>query len=285
MVQPEKRWDWEIKADAVDWRLNLDNLFSYRHLIRSMVRRDFLLSFQQTILGPFWLFVQPLLTLLIYVFVFGKLIGVNTGRQLPPVLFYYSGIILWNFFNESFSAVSKTFRDNSHIFSKVYFPRIIMPISAITTQLIRFLIQLSLLIPLILYSVLFKDFSFKPGLLLLGFPLAVIGVGLISLSAGLIFSVLTAKYRDLANLVELCIRLLFFITPILYPLSSINKDFQWIVNLNPLTPLFEFSRLSLFGEGSILPAQLAYTGIFLVIAALSGIALFNKQGRKLMDVI
>src|SRR5688572_33494271 len=104
MVQPEKRWDWEIKADAVDWRLNLDNLFSYRHLIRSMVRRDFLLSFQQTILGPFWLFVQPLLTLLIYVFVFGKLIGVNTGRQLPPVLFYYSGIILWNFFNESFSA-------------------------------------------------------------------------------------------------------------------------------------------------------------------------------------
>jgi lipopolysaccharide transport system permease protein len=133
--------------------------------------------------------------------------------------------------------------------------------------------------------VIFKDFSFNPTILLLGFPVAVIGVGLISLSAGLIFSVLTAKYRDLANLVELCIRLLFFITPILYPLSFINKDFQWIVNLNPLTPMFELSRLSLFGEGSISSSQLLYTGIFLVSVASIGIALFNKQGRKLMDVI
>ena len=285
MAEPEKKWEWEIRAEAVDWRLNINNLLSYRHLVRSMVRRDFLLSFQQTILGPLWLFVQPLLTLMIYVLVFGKLIGVSTGRQLPPVLFYYSGIILWNFFNESFSGISKTFRDNAHIFSKVYFPRIIMPISVISTQFLRFLIQLSLLIPLIAYSVMLKGFEFKPSFLLLGFPVAVIGVGLISMSAGLIFSILTAKYRDLANLVDLCIRLLFFITPILYPLSSINKSFQWLINLNPLTPLFELSRLSLFGEGSISASQLLYTGMFILILGLTGIALFNKQGHKLMDVI
>lgn len=285
MVNPENKWDWEIETESTDWNLNIQNLFSYRHLIGSMVRRDFLLSFQQTLLGPAWLFVQPVFTLIIYVFVFGKLIGVDTGDQLPPVLFYYSGIILWNFFNESFSAISKTFRDNFHIFSKVYFPRIVMPISVITTQFLRFVIQFSLLIPLILYFTLFSNFEFTFGLHLLGFPIAVLGVGLISLSMGLIFSVITAKYRDIANLVDLCVRLLFFITPILYPLSFVNKQFQWIVNLNPLTPLFELSRLSLFGEGSISSFQLLYTGIFIILISSLSIFLFNKYGRKLMDVI
>src|SRR5688500_17400856 len=146
MVNPENKWDWEIETESTDWNLNIQNLFSYRHLIRSMVRRDFLLSFQQTLLGPAWLFVQPVFTLIIYVFVFGKLIGVDTGDQLPPVLFYYSGIILWNFFNESFSAISKTFRDNFHIFSKVYFPRIVMTISVIIHQFLRFVYKFSIFI-------------------------------------------------------------------------------------------------------------------------------------------
>jgi lipopolysaccharide transport system permease protein len=285
MINTENRWDWEIKADSTAWSLNLPGLLSYRHLIGSMVRRDFLLSFQQTILGPAWLFVQPIFTLVIYVFVFGKLIGIDTGRQLPPVLFYYSGIILWNFFNESFIAISKTFRDNFHIFSKVYFPRIVMPLSVISTHFLRFIIQFILLIPLIVYFAVVKDFSFSFSPRLLGFPIAIFGIALISLSMGLIFSVITAKYRDIANLVDLCIRLLFFITPILYPLSFINKDYQWIVSLNPLTPIFELSRWSLFGEGTISSIQLLYTGIFITSLCFVALYLFNKHGRKLMDVI
>ena len=285
MGETKNNWDWQIKAKTTDWNLNLRVLFSYRHLIFSLVRRNFLLSFQQTILGPVWLFVQPLLTLVVYVFIFDKLIGVKTGKQLPAVLFYYSGIVLWNFFNETFNGCSKTFRDNFYVFSKVYFPRIIMPIAVIVTQFLRFVIQLLLLIPLMLYYVIVEDVSFQFSILSFTFPLAVIGVGIISMSVGLIFSIITAKYRDVANLVDLCIRLLFFITPVVYPLSFVPENLLWFINLNPLASLFELFRLGLFGEGSVGPSQLVYPILFMLMSSILSFVLFNKLGKKLMDVI
>ena len=160
MPATTKKWDWVISPVTSDWSWNTKDLLSYRHLLIGLVKREFLLGYQQTILGPLWVVVQPILTLIIYVLVFRKLIGVSIGT-LPPVLFYFSGIVLWNFFNESFERTSNTFRDHIHLFSKVYFPRIIMPLSLLVTNFFRCLIQLSLLVIIIAYPAVFRGFSVK----------------------------------------------------------------------------------------------------------------------------
>ena len=283
-LEANKNWDWEIRADSTNWNLDLGNLFQYRHLLFSLVRRDFLLSYQQTVLGPAWLFVQPLLTLIVYVVVFGQILKINTN-QLPPVLFYYSGIILWNFFNESFNASVRTFKDNIHIFSKVYFPRIIIPTASLITHFTRFCIQFLLLIPLIIFFIYQEEFHFTWGRHILLIPVVILAIGLISLSMGLLFSVATAKYRDLGFVVELGTRLLFFITPILYPLSYVREDLRWIVVLNPLTPLFELFRVGLFGVGTVSSGELIYVGVFILLSLSLSLVLFNKYGKKLLDVI
>lgn len=284
MMVPAKWWEWEITSKSKSWDGNFKNLLAYRHLFFNLVRKDFLLNYQQTVLGPAWILFQPLLTLVTYVFVFGKLIGVPVGN-LPPTLFYFSGIILWSFFNDSFNLTSRTFRDNIHLFSKVYFPRIIIPLSVISTQLFRLFIQLVLLAFVILYYIYFKDFHVTYTKMLLGFPLAVLLVAMFSLSIGLIFSVLTAKYRDLSNVVDLCVRLLIFITPVFYPLSAVKPSLRWVVSLNPLTPLFELFRLSLLGSGVVSFSKLAYSAVIIMLAFITAILLFNKQGSKLIDVV
>ncbi len=281
----EKKWDWEITSETSNWSWDLKSLLSYRHLLASLVRKEFLLNYQQTILGPGWILVQPLLTLITYVLVFGKLIRIPTGEGVPPVLFYLSGIVLWNFFNDSFGTTSRTFRDYIHIFTKVYFPRIIIPLAGISTHFMRFLVQLLLLIFILFYYVVFKGFRINPGWALLALPLAVIGVGIISLGMGLIFSVLTAKYRDIVNIVDVAIRLLFFVTPVVYPLALVREDLRWIVKLNPLTPLFELFRLGVVGQGTVMTSDLMYSFSFMLVTFLTAVYLFNKQGSKLIDVV
>jgi lipopolysaccharide transport system permease protein len=278
------KWEWEINAKTSDWGIKLKELLSYRHLLLSLVRREFLVGYQQTLLGPVWVLFQPIITLVTYVLVFGKLIGVSIGT-LPPVLFYFSGIILWNFFQDSFTESSLTFKQNINLFTKVYFPRIVMPVSTVTMHFLRFCIQLVLLILLIVYYVVFKGFHLKltPGILL--FPVAIIGVGLISLSCGLVFSILTAKYRDLSNTVNLITRLLMFVTPVIYPLASVPGSLHWIVILNPLTSLFELFRLSLLGEGTVSIFHLSYSILFILLMFPTALWIFNKNGSKLIDVI
>lgn len=279
-----KKWEWEINAKTSDWGLHLKELLSYRHLLLSLVRREFLVSYQQTLLGPVWVLFQPIITLITYVLVFGKLIGVSIGT-LPPVLFYFSGIILWNFFQDSFTESSSTFKQNINLFTKVYFPRIVMPVSTITTHFLRFCIQFILLILLIAYYAIFKGFQLKFTMAILGFPIAVIGTGIISLSCGLIFSILTAKYRDLSNIVSLITRLLMFVTPVIYPLASVPVSLHWIVVLNPLTSLFELFRLSLLGEGTVSLPHLIYSIGFMILIFPVALWIFNKNGNKLIDVI
>lgn len=277
-------WDWEIRAKTSWGGIHLGELWSYRHLLVSLVRRDFLLNYQQTVLGPLWILFQPILTLATYVLVFGKLVRVSTD-SIPPVLFYFSGIVLWNFFNDAFGGTSNTFRDNAHIFSKVYFPRLIMPIAVVSTSFLRFLMQFALLFILMIYYYIFLDFSpyFTINSLLL--PLTVVLTGIIGLGLGLLFSVLTAKYRDIGNLVSLGLRLLMFVTPVIYPVSSVPEKLRWIVQLNPLTPLFELFRLSMFGKGTFSPIQLLYMLAFTVVVFLGSVLLFNKQGDKLIDFV
>jgi len=210
---------------------------------------------------------------------------VPIGGKLPPVLFYFSGIVLWNFFNDSFSAASKTFRDNIHIFSKVYFPRLIIPLAYMITQFLRFLIQLALLIVLLAYFIIFKGFNVSFTWYLIAVPFAIFCVGMISMSIGLFFSIITAKYRDLTNFVDIFLRVLMFVTPVIYPLSTVRPHIRWIVQLNPLSPLFELFRLGLLGEGTISWHQLLYSVIFMVFSLIATILLVNKQGGKLIDVI
>lgn len=284
MLQQENKWDWEISTKPA-WDLNIRQLIQYRHLLGNLVRREFLLNYQQTVLGPLWILLQPLLTLVVYVLVFGKLIGIPTGGNLPPVLFYFSGIILWNFFNDSFAGTSNTFRDNIHIFSKVYFPRIIMPLSQLTTQFFRLFIQLLFLILLIVYYIFFKGLHITLSVWMLAIPAAIFLTGVLSLNLGLIFSVLTAKYRDMANLVFIGIRLLMFVTPVFYSLSTVRPGLHWIININPLTPLFELFRLGWFGEGTVALVPVLYSILFIALTFSLALYLFNKQGGKLIDFV
>jgi lipopolysaccharide transport system permease protein len=278
------KWDWDNTAKTSYWGFKPSELYSFRHLLFSLVRREFLLSYQQTLLGPFWIVFQPLVTLITYILVFTKMIGISIG-SIPPVLFYFSGILLWNFFSDSFGGIYNTFRDNIQLFSKVYFPRIIMPVSFLCTHFIKFLIQLVFLLLMIIYYLIFKGLTINFGLILLAFPLAVLCVGVISLSVGLIVSVLTAKYRDIGNLITLVIRLLMFVTPVIFPLAVIPASVRWIVLINPLTPLFELFRYSLFGEGTVTILQVLYSLSFTIIILPLSLMFFNKNGSKLIDVV
>ncbi|PKV62780.1 ABC transporter permease [Pontibacter ramchanderi] len=277
-------WDWEINSKTSFWGHGIPELWSYRHLMVGLVRRHFLLNYQQTVLGPLWILFQPILTLFTYVLVFNKIVGIQTG-SIPPVVFYASGIVLWNFFSESFTGTASTFKDNAQLFGKVYFPRIIMPISVINTHALRLLIQLLLLFMVVGYYSIFSSFSIHFNIWILAFPFTIILIGIFGLALGLLFSVITAKYRDITNLVTLGVRLFMFITPVIYPLSTVPENLRWLVQLNPLTPLFELFRLSLLGEGYITSYQLLYSVVITLLVLVGATLLFNKQGDKLIDVV
>ncbi len=279
-----QHWDWQIRPRAGWWDTAPKEWWRYRHLLSRLIRREFLLNYQQTILGPAWMFIQPILTLIIYLLVFGKIIGVDTGN-VPPVLFYLSGIILWNFFNDVFLASAFTFLQNVHLFSKVYFPRIIVPLSALLTQALRFLIQFALLAAVMIWFAVRKDAAYGIGLNWLLLPLLILGFGILSFAIGLLVSVLTARYRDLANMVHIGLRLLMFITPVFYPASVIPLKYRWLVDWNPLGPYFEWFRLLLFGQGHVTPVQAAYAIGFTLVALIVSFGLFQRQGDKIMDII
>jgi lipopolysaccharide transport system permease protein len=278
------KWDWEIKQETSWWGSSLAEFWSYRHLLAGLVRRDFLMGYQQTVLGPLWMLLQPVMTLATYVVVFGKVVGISTGG-IPPVLFYLAGIVLWNLFNDSFVGTSSTFSDNAHIFSKVYFPRLLMPMAKLAGFLLSFGIQFALLLLILVYYWVFTPWSVPS---LLGLPLAVFAIVLVSIQSiawGLLFSVLTGKYRDIRFFVGLGTRLLLFLTPVIYPVQHVAPKWRWVMELNPLTPLFELFRLSLLGQGLVTRGQIFYSTGFTLLLFMGALMTFNKQGDKLMDVV
>ncbi|HEX8326707.1 MAG TPA: ABC transporter permease [Hymenobacter sp.] len=248
------------------------------------MRRDFLLIYQQTVLGPLWVLLQPILTLATYVVVFGKMVGISTGG-IPPVLFYLSGIILWNLFNDSFTSIAGTFRDNANLFGKVYFPRIIVPISRLSGYLLHFAIQFVMLALAFVGYAVFGTVPLPALGWLLMVPVAIALTGLLSLALGLWFSVFTGKYRDMAHLLGLGLRLFMFLTPVIYPVSYVSEKWRWLVQLNPLTPLFELFRRALLGQGTVTPGNLIYSAVATMLLLLGALLLFNKQGDKLIDVL
>lgn len=283
-LKEKHSWDWEFGSRTSWWGWSAAELWSYRNLLARLVRRDFLLNYQQTVLGPLWILFQPILTLVTFVLVFDKLVGIPTGT-IPPVLFYLAGIVLWNFFNDSFLGTSFTFRENAQIFSKVYFPRLVVPLSVMSTHFFRFLMQLFLLLLVLIWYWVVEGVPVEVNGWAFFFPVAVLLIGCIGLSLGLIFSVLTAKYRDLVNLVHLGVRLMMFLSPVIYPVAIIPEDVRWLVQLNPLTPLFEVFRYGLLGDGTFTVLQLLYSGLFAAVLVLVSFMIFNKQGDKLIDVV
>ena len=278
-----KSWTWEIKPESFWLQWRLDQLWNYRHLLLRLVRRDFLIHHQQTVLGPLWVVFQPIIILITYVLIFERAVGLSTDG-LPPTLFYLSGIILWTLFAECFKGTSFTFMQNGTLFGKVFFPRLVIPLSVILVNLVRFAIQFAIFFVMLIIiqpQALFDN------------PLRWITCMLVSVSAiagfglglGLVFSILTAKYRDLVNVIHLIVRLLMFATPVIYPLSIVPPEVRRWVALNPLCSLIELFRFGFLGQGTFTDVEVVYSLGSTAILILAGTMLFNKFGNKLQDVI
>lgn len=277
-------WDWEI-SNRSSWRnWSLRELWGYRHLLFRFIKRDFLVNYQQTILGPLWVILQPALTLVVYVWVFGNWMGIPTGSA-PPVLFFLCGILLWGLCNDLFTGTAFIFTHYSYLYSKVYFPRLIVPLSVAGTHIVRFLIQLILLLIVFGYYWIWRGYPVAFNRWTCFLPVAMLLTALFALSFGLIFSILTARYRDLTNIVHLGIRLFMFVTPVIYPVSLVPAGIRWFVNANPLSPLFEVFRYALLGQGTFTSGQLLYSTLSIMLLFFFSLAWFNKQAVKLIDVV
>jgi lipopolysaccharide transport system permease protein len=281
---PEQpHWDWEIKTETSWFGVSFKELYSYKDLLLRLTRKDFLGSYQQTLLGPFWVLLQPLLTTLIYVFVFNTVIGISTG-DTPPMLFNLIGITLYNLFSEIFLNTAKTFTQNVEIFSKIYFPRIIVALSGLLLQFILFGVQLLFLFAIYLFFLLSGQVNTNISQIFWIIPAIIITSG-VGFGAGLVFSVLTAKYRDLMALLQLIIRLLMFVCPIFFTMAMVPGRVRWFVNINPLSSQFELFRYAFLGKASSTPFEIAYSTGFMLVLVFVGILLFNKMSDKLMDVV
>ena len=258
-------------------------MLSHKDLLFRLVKRDFLASYQQTALGPLWIFLQPLLVTFTYVVVFKSVIGISTDAS-PSPLFYLLGIIVWNFFSDSLLSISYTYSAYSAIFSKVYFPRLIVPFSYLLVNLIKFGIQF-LLFLLLFFFFLIRGENLSPNWHLLLMPLCLLLIAGLSLGSGLIFASLTAKYRDIQNLLSFLLRILMFVSPVIYPLSIVPGKFKALFLVNPLTPVIELIRYGFLGSGYHQWISLAYCTAITMVIGITGIVLFNRRDGRIMDVI
>lgn len=274
---------WLIKPESGWLDFNFRELLCYKDLLFRLVRKDFLSSYQQTVLGPFWTLFQPILTVFVYILVFDQVIGIST-EGLPAFPYYLAGIILWNLFSDIFSATSYTFTEHAEVFEKIYFPRLIAPLSGTILNLLRFSMQLLLLFFVLIYYYITGGIAFHPGSFLFFIPAIFIVTG-IAFGSGLIFAVLTTKYRDFFSLMHLIIRLLMFVCPIFYSMALVPAKLRWIVAINPLSSQFELFRYSFFGIGYATAGGFIYSFVAMLLILSSGVLLFNKYSDKIMDVV
>jgi lipopolysaccharide transport system permease protein len=265
--------------------LGLADVWRYRDLVMLFVRRDFVSTYKQTVLGPIWFFIQPLLTTITYVIIFGNVAKLSTDG-LPAMVFYMSGITIWNYFAQTLTNTSTVFRDNAAMFGKVYFPRLTMPLSIVISNLVRFGIQFGLFIAIWLYYLLKGNSNIYPNWLITLTPLLVMIMGLMSLGLGMIFSALTTKYRDLAMLLAFGVQLLMYATPVIYPLSSITSPkYKLLIVANPMTSIVETFRYAFLGSGTFSWGYLAYSSAFTVAILLLGIIIFNRVQKSFTDTV
>lgn len=284
-MKKEEHWDIIIEPKRKWWDIDLKNILDHFDLMVLFVKRDIVAFYKQTILGPFWFVVQPLMTMSVYLFVFGRLAGLST-EGLPGPIFYLTGIVFWTYFSQTLLKVSTTLKTNRGIFGKVYFPRIIVPISIVLSNLFRLLVQLMLLLGVVLYFILGEDMEYQGGTNLLLFPILFILLAVQAFGFGLIVTALTTKYRDLAMLVTFGIQLLMYLTPVIYPLNSLSGTRLYeIISLNPMCFIFEGLRYSLFGTGVYDLGTLGLSVTQTLVILFMGVVIFNRVERGFVDTI
>jgi lipopolysaccharide transport system permease protein len=279
----EQEWESEIRSETPVFSVNFKEVWQYRDLLIMLVKRDYISTYKQTILGPIWFFVQPILTVIIYMILFGQIAKLSTDGT-PQIVFYLSGITIWNYFSEALTKTSSVFKDNASIFGKVYFPRLIMPLSIVVSALMKFAIQFTLFIAIILYYT-FVEKTVHPNLWVLATPYLLLLMAAFSLGLGMIFSSLTTKYKDLVFLLTFGIQLFMYATPVVYSLSSIPEKYRWIIIANPLTGIFECFRYGYLGSGSFEPMSLVISSGIIVFLLGIGIVIFNKVEKSFMDTV
>lgn len=277
-------WTTEISPKTTQKGLGLGELWQKRYLIWLFIKRDLTVQFKQTIFGFGWYFISPLFSVVMYMVVFGKIANIPTD-DIPQPVFYLSGICLWEYFSESLTAVSNTFQTNANLFGKIYFPRLVSPVSVVLSKLFRFSLQLGTFIIVYLIFV-FKGVHLQPNRYLLLFPIILLAIQGIALGLGLIISSLTTKYRDLTNFYSTFVSLWMYATPIVYPLSYVeNAILKKAMMLNPMTSLIETFKFGAFGAGDFSWSALSYSMGFMLIILLVGISLFNHKQKYFIDTI
>lgn len=280
----QTQWTEVIEPRISLLDLRLGDVWRYRDLVMMFVRRDFVSTYKQTILGPIWFFIQPLLTTLTFIIIFGQVAKLSTDG-LPQPLFYLAGITVWSYFSQTLTATSTVFITNAAIFGKVYFPRLTMPVSIVISNLVRFLIQFGLFLAVWVFYLLHPDNNVQPNWLIIITPLLLVLMGLLSLGLGMIFSALTTKYRDLAMLLTFGIQLLMYATPVIYPLSSIPAKYKWLILINPMSAVVETFRYAFLGSGMFSWAYLGYSVGFTLLILFIGTVIFNKVEKSFTDTV
>jgi lipopolysaccharide transport system permease protein len=277
-------WTEVISPKRGLFDLRLSEIWRYRDLIMLFVKRDFISIYKQTILGPLWLFIQPIFTTITFVIIFARVAKLSTDG-VPPLLFYMSGITIWTYFADCLTKTSSTFTANASIFGKVYFPRLVTPISIVLSNIVKFGIQFLMLAIFIVYFVVKENYQFplSPNLLLI--PLVVMLMALLGLGMGIIFSSFTTKYRDMAFLLQFSIQLLMYGSAVIYPLNSVPEKIRNILVYNPIGILIETFKYALLGAGFFSINSLLYVIVFCAVLLLIGIVIFNKVEQTFMDTV
>jgi lipopolysaccharide transport system permease protein len=276
-------WTTEIKPRRSLFDLNLREIWQYRDLTLLFVKRDFIAQYKQTILGPLWFLLQPLFSTVIFTIIFSRVARIPTDN-VPPFLFYMAGNVVWGYFSNCFNATSTTFVTNAAIFGKVYFPRLVMPLSNVITRLFMFIIQFGLFAAFYGYF-LMKGAPIRPNIWILSMPLLLLQMALMGLGFGILISSLTTKYRDLSFLVAFGVQLWMYATPIVYPLSQIPAKYRLLMNLNPMTSVVEVFRFAFLGQGTVSAEGIWCSLIETLLVLVIGTVLFNRVEKTFMDTV
>ena len=280
-----EHWTTEIRPKTSLLDVDFGEIWRYRDLCLLFVKRNVITQYKQTVLGPLWYLVQPVLTTAMYMIVFGGIAKISTDG-LPQPLFYLAGICLWQYFADCLGRTSNTFVDNAGIFGKVYFPRLVVPLANVISNLVRFSIQLLLFFLVYAYYLLFTDAAVAPNWYALMLPVLVLMLAGLSLGFGILFSSMTTKYRDLQMLLSFFVSLWMYATPVIYPLSTItNPHLRLLMQCNPVTGIVEFFKYGMLGVGCHEWWMLGYSAVFMVVLLALGIIVFNKVQRSFMDTV
>jgi lipopolysaccharide transport system permease protein len=283
MLNEKQLWTEEIKSQNTLFSINFKEVWHYRDLLLMLVKRDYVTFYKQTILGPIWFFVQPILTTIIYIILFGQVAKLSTDG-LPQMAFYLSGVTIWSYFSDVLNKTAIVFQANASIFGKVYFPRLIMPLSIVISGLMKFLIQFTLFVCVVLYFTFIKE-SIQPNFWILATPFLLFLMAAFALGLGMIFSSMTTKYKDLTMLLSFGVQLFMYVTPVVYTVTSIPSQYKFIVRFNPLTSIFECFRYGYLGAGHFQPLTLVYSTISIFILLAVGVLIFNKVEKSFMDTV